>query len=119
MEARCFSRVQWSIIQSGIKKVVAEVSTSEEFLKRQRASMLKTKAFFEEAGIEYVEAFVEEVQVVTKGMRSYPRKQRRSVRRQNHIARDLRSPIFRMRVIDKRNSQDNWRKELSQEDYED
>lgn len=50
-----------SIIQSGIKKVVAEVSTSEEFLKRWRASMLKTKAFFEEAGIEYVEAFVEEV----------------------------------------------------------
>lgn len=50
-----------SIIQSGIKKVVAEVSTSEEFLKRWRASMLKTKAFFEEAGIEYVEDFVEEV----------------------------------------------------------
>lgn len=56
---------------------------------------------------------------MTKGVRSYPHKQRRSVRRQNHIARDLRSPIFRMRVIDKRNSQDNWRKELSQEDYED
>jgi len=56
---------------------------------------------------------------VTKGMRFYPRKQRRSVRRQNHIARDLRSPLFRMKVIDKRERQDDWRKELSQEDYED
>lgn len=56
---------------------------------------------------------------MTKGMRSYPRKQRRSVRRQNHITRDLKSPLSRMKVIDKRERQDDWRKELSQEDYED
>lgn len=50
-----------SVIQSGITRVVAEVISSEEFLSRWRASMLKTKAFFEEAGNEYVEAFVEEL----------------------------------------------------------
>jgi dCMP deaminase len=44
-----------SIIQAGIKRVVCEVDSSEEFLNRWRASMQKTKAFFEEAGVEYVE----------------------------------------------------------------
>lgn len=53
---------QWiSLLSEELIDKVAEVSTSEEFLKRWRTSMLKTKAFFEEAGIEYVEAFVEEV----------------------------------------------------------
>jgi len=56
---------------------------------------------------------------VTKGMRSYSRKQRRNVRRQNHIARDLRSPLFQMRVIDERERQKDWRKQISQEYYED
>lgn len=52
------------------------------------------------------------------GMRSVPRKQRRNVRRQNHIARDLASPLFRMRVVQRKDSRDKWHKATSQEDYE-
>lgn len=54
-----------------------------------------------------------------RGMRSVPGKQRRNVRRQNHIARDLASPKFRMRVIERKDSRDKWHKQTSQEDYED
>jgi len=50
-----------NVIQSGIIRVVAEVISSKEFLSRWQNSMLKTRAFFEEAEIEYVEVFVEEV----------------------------------------------------------
>lgn len=53
------------------------------------------------------------------GMRSVPRKQRRNVRRQNHLARDLATPKYRIRVVERKNSRDKWRKELSQGDYED
>lgn len=54
-----------------------------------------------------------------KGMRSVPRKQRRNVRRYNHFARDLASPIFRMKVVERKDSRDKWHKQISQEDYED
>jgi len=43
------------IVQSGIRRVVCEYEATEEFLSRWRASMQKTRAFFEEAGIEYIE----------------------------------------------------------------
>lgn len=52
------------------------------------------------------------------GMRSVPRKQRRNVRRQNHIARDLATPKYRTRVVERKDSRDKWHK-LCQEDYED
>jgi len=45
------------IVQAGVQRVVCEVDSSEEFMNRWRASMQKTKAFFEEANIEYVEVF--------------------------------------------------------------
>lgn len=54
-----------------------------------------------------------------KGMRSVPRKQRRNVRRYNHFARDLAPPIFRMKVVERKDSRDKWHKLTSQEDYED
>jgi hypothetical protein len=38
---------------------------------------------------------------MTKGMRSYAKKQRRKIRRENHFARDLRSPIFHQRRIER------------------
>lgn len=38
---------------------------------------------------------------MTKGIRSYANKQRRKIRRENHFARDLKSPIFRQRKIDR------------------
>lgn len=53
------------------------------------------------------------------GMRSVPRKQRRNVRRQNHIARDLATPKYRPRVVERKDSRDKWRKLTSQEEYED
>lgn len=37
---------------------------------------------------------------MTKGIRAYFKKQKRSVRRQNHIARDLRTPKFKMRRVE-------------------
>lgn len=43
------------IIQAGITRVVCEYEATEEFLNRWRVSMQKTKASFEEAGIEYIE----------------------------------------------------------------
>lgn len=52
------------------------------------------------------------------GMRSVSRKQRRNVRRQNHIARDLATPKYRTRVVERKDSRDKWHK-LCQEDYED
>lgn len=54
-----------------------------------------------------------------RGMRSVPRKQRRNVRRQNHIARDLATPKHRTRVVERKDSRDKWHKLISQEDYED
>lgn len=37
-----------------------------------------------------------------KGMKSLPPKERREVRRRNHIALDLRTPKYRQRVVDKK-----------------
>jgi hypothetical protein len=34
---------------------------------------------------------------MTKGIKSYNHKERRKVRRQNHLARDLRSPLSKQR----------------------
>jgi dCMP deaminase len=47
------------VVQAGITRVVCEYEATEEFLNRWRHSMQKSKAFFEEAGIEYVEVVKE------------------------------------------------------------
>lgn len=45
-----------------------------------------------------------------KGMRSYGRKQRREMRRRNHVAKDLHSPKYRQRKKEgKRKSEFNFR----------
>jgi hypothetical protein len=64
---------------------------------------------------------------MTKGMRSYAKKQRRKIRRENHFAKDLRSPIFRNRRIENKNHRDRvvvvgsseWYEQFRQDDYED
>lgn len=48
------------------------------------------------------------------GMGFYSPKDRRRIRRQNHIARDLRTPKYHQRVIDKKEEE-----EVKYWDYED
>lgn len=48
------------------------------------------------------------------GIRFYVPKDRRRIRRQNHIARDLRTPKYHQRVIDKKEEE-----EVKYWDYED
>jgi stalled ribosome alternative rescue factor ArfA len=48
-----------------------------------------------------------------KGINSFDEKNRRAVRRRNHIARDLREPIYRQRVIpSKKNKGEEFQKIL-------
>jgi len=51
---------------------------------------------------------------MVKGIRGYDEKQRRRIRRANHIARDLRKPQFRMRRVEI-NKQDKYK---NYEDYD-
>jgi hypothetical protein len=49
----------------------------------------------------------------TKGINNYDEKERRKVRRRNHIAKDLRNPKYRMRVLEEKDS-DDWQWEVDE-----
>lgn len=44
--------------------------------------------------------------MVGKGMNSFDNKQKRSQRRRNHVAKDLRSPFFRQKKVALKNKRD-------------
>jgi hypothetical protein len=57
---------------------------------------------------------------MTKGIRSYEDKQRRKVRRRNHIARDLQKPQFQQKIREGKPKRpapeiDEWDDELNDE----
>lgn len=51
---------------------------------------------------------------MSKGIRKYDVKQRRAMRRRNHIARDLWTPEFRPRRTEKTKEYDNWVDDLEE-----
>lgn len=51
--------------------------------------------------------------MVAKGIKGYPDKERREVRRRNHAAYDLRTPKYRQKVIPRKRIEDHpWFDEL-------
>ena len=52
---------------------------------------------------------------MSKGWRQTPYKQRREVRRRNHVARDLGDPKYHQRVVPSRDADDDWKHEV--DDY--
>jgi hypothetical protein len=53
------------------------------------------------------------MEMSTKGINKYDDKERRKVRRRNHIAKDLADPKFRPRIIDPRADED-WQWEVDE-----
>ena len=53
---------------------------------------------------------------MVKGMRSYDPKQRRRIRRQNHIHKDLRTPKYRQRV--EKNKFHDYEQAIKYKDWE-
>jgi hypothetical protein len=53
------------------------------------------------------------MEMSTKGINNYDEKERRKVRRRNHIAKDLRNPKYRMRVLEEKDS-DDWQWEVDE-----
>jgi hypothetical protein len=53
------------------------------------------------------------MEMSTKGINNYDEKERRKVRRRNHIAKDLRNPKYRMRILEEKDS-DDWQWEVDE-----
>lgn len=56
---------------------------------------------------------------MTKGMNSYDSKQRRKIRRRNHVAKDLQTPKYRQRIKESKKPNkaaptiDEWKEEIN------